>query len=577
MAPLFLQSLCQQIGENDPDLEELSLISLPLWKLSKEDLESLTSAIAQNTTIRWLELALLDETPFDLAFLGGGGNSNGNTSLQSLSIHLGSESTLKALSNAISQNKSLQRIQIEWNGDSTSLPPKDTLQELYTSLLPLKSVRIKGLGLDVPTASDNTSPPCWQDVTLESCDLTLPESMEWFGRAAAANNNTNLLQFRLTDCRLSRATLESLADSSNRLQVLDFSNNDLDDTDCVYLSSFLDSSPRLISLSLADNPKIGNLGLQYLCETVSHKIQRLDLSNCQICLCNHHNQSQNGVLDTLVETFPFLQALNVSENPMVVHQLVGALLSDATHLTELVMESMSICAPLSHTTTTSTAELLWIQSTFHDNNKLQHLNLSGNQLGLTMLKTLSECPCDVLVLAGCHIGDEGLANLLSSSSSPSPQSSFGCRWKELHLSYNEIGNEGAKILAHYLPKMHHLTALSLEFNPFDVTGLRHIVQGGLPHRLEQFQVWNNNSNNNHHGAFSSSSSGNTNPAALGCCWNKLEQELYHMLQLNRAGKSLLFSSLPSSLLPWILAEAQEVYGNDAVFDFFRHRPDLAAR
>ena len=128
--------------------------------------------------------------------------------------------------------------------------------------MPLKSVTIVGISL---LASD--MPSSWQQATFEACNLTSPESVEWFANAK------DLSQLRISQCQLSSESIQVLAERPNVLQSLDLSNNILDPKECATMSQWLDSSPSLVDLSLSDNSGIGNLGIQALCTTFSHTIQ----------------------------------------------------------------------------------------------------------------------------------------------------------------------------------------------------------------------------------------------------------------------------------------------------------------
>jgi hypothetical protein len=251
-------------------------------------------------------------------------------------------------------------------------------------------------------------------------------------------------------------------------------------------------------------------------------------------------------LETILSTFPFLRAVNVSENPIS----DTTVLADYPKLQEVVLESM-VCGLNDQNMAN------WLTTT----PTIRRLNLSGNKVGPCTQKALGQSSsCEVLILAGCQLGDEGVERLVQGTSE--------IAWKEVYLPYNKIGNPGAMALAQaFSRRLPHLETLSLEYNAFDTQSLRTFVSCGLPNRLQHFPIWN------HALASSSSSSTGNNPAAT---FPVLEQQLEHLLQINRAGKSLLFPEkhIPISLWPFIFSEANSVYGANAIYHFLKHRPDL---
>jgi Leucine-rich repeat (LRR) protein len=514
----FLITLCERLAENDPRLDVVSLIKLPTWQASTDEFRLLSSALAGNTTIRWLELGLDESTTtLDLSVLAF------ISSLHTLVIRV--TSCTEALENALSaiwKIPNLHRVDLQWMGQS--MPSVATQQDIFRNLARVPSISLKGFRLE----PGDIEPLSWQELVLDSCDLTSATSLEWL-----PTFGSRIFKLYISNSQLSTSSLRTMAESYNNLRVLDLSRNNLTELHCPSLCELLDSAPNLLSLSLADNPEIGDIGIHHVCETVSHRIQQLDLSNCQI----------SKSLTMLVDTFPFLEAINLSENPM--SDFLS--LQEASKLKELVLESLP----------SGLGNLRLVLDRWNAPQSfvaLERMDLSGNHLTEKDLASVGACRCKILVLADCRIDNDGFSTLLSSS-----RHTF---WTELHLSYNRIGDGVSKTWAENLARLQSLRYLSLDNNRFNNEGLRAILDVGLPHRLEYLNI----------------QSRKVKEEEKSDEWKKLLQQLRHQLLLNRAGKSLLFSkSLSSCLVPWILAEAQSVYGKDAVFDFLRSKPDMIAR
>lgn len=502
----LLRHVCHQLLV-DKDMTRLSLNMLPTWNLSREDWSLLSIRLEQNTTLKSIELALDRDDAFGQDIL----NFLSTSTLMDFSLITDSDRALELFLGHEALLSSLQRIHLEWKG---GLLPRNTQEKLYTTLRYSTIISLIGIAPLVTSGNINR----WREVTLQGCDLTRPDTMEWFAHA----QDLQSLQIRCS--RFSPETYPALAKTTNSLQCLDLAQNDLDHQDCQYLSNWLDSLPHLKSLKVHDNPNIGSMGLKNLCQTVCHTLSVMDVAHCQITS-----------IEPLLETFPFLTHLNVSENPL---QNMWEQFCDATHLQQVTAESMT-CG-LSNKSLEE-----WIKIS-----GVTILDLSGNWISPNVLTSLFYFSGSVLKLNGCHLTNDDLHTLLRSKRS----------WRELHLSYNRITNLNGIKTAFRNQRLPQLESLHLHQNPLTETSLTTCI----PHTLQVLQI-----------SSSIPPPPITQPAPSSP--TSVSDELQHSLMLNRAGKSLLYKDYPLALWPWILDQAQQVYGRDAIFDFLRHRPDLLSR
>ena len=388
-----------------------------------------------------------------------------------------------------------------------------------------------------------------------------------------------------------------------------------------FLASWLDSLSNLVELDLSQNPKLfnrgvfkdTNRGIVDLCGTVNQSLKRLSLRHC--CLIP-------GDLYHLVNTFCWLEALDLSENPELTSNLRP--LSQLEYLTELVLENM-----LENNSNDSFAfERLLCDEDFdmdtkgqgltdllfeflsgentsffdfdgnsrirefdqHRRKSLERLNLSGNVLSKKTLNILSMFKSlKVLILMGCQINDEGMRELLSDANIVSQNCSS---LRELYVASNIIGDIGALALAQSLKeqRLPRLKVLDIGSNVISFEAFRVFVEDGVVHTksLESVEVSND-------GAITQNQRQT---------WNELEKIMEHNLLLNQAGRFTLYMdsngcgydrkddevcmyntcedynnkrsriNISTNLWPFILEDADTIYGPDALFYFLHKRPDL---
>jgi len=558
-----------------------------------------------------------------------------------------------------------------------------SLNEIFfEALMPLEHVILRGITPMTPSREfynnlDHATKCSWRHLTIEDCDLT-QENNQWLSSCI-----TNLEEIVIKNCELSGATIQVLSEAyltasafkshdfsrnsrrgrrrKNPLKVLILSNNDWllssndENTDAQYvhvhdclkderesfnfgnyleerttmsspscmsiLSSWLDSLSNLVELDLSNNPSLFHMGTEHgergmddLCGTVNQSLKRLSLRNCRL--------TPND-LSQIVNTFCWLEAIDLSENPRIISKI--SIISQLEYLTELVLENLidyGTNETFEFERRMSDEELDWEahgdeitdlllellncenanfpdeylrQRVFrtHRQKPLQRLNLSGNILSKKTLKILSLFDSlEVLILMGCQINSDGIIELLSSINNCTLRTS---PLKELYLASNVIGDIGILTLAQSIKdqSLPLLKFLNLESNVISLEAFRVFVEEGLEHshRIQYVQVSDD-------GAITSNQQ---------YAWSEIEQKMEHILLLNQAGRFTLFvdgnfnldgkynseegllyscgnegndttrkNKIPSDMWPSILENADSIYGTDALFYFLQKRPDLFA-
>ncbi|XP_051771362.1 NACHT, LRR and PYD domains-containing protein 12-like isoform X27 [Ctenopharyngodon idella] len=321
----------------------------------------------------------------------------------------------------------------------------------------------------------------------------------------------NLSEHELGDTRVNQI-VALLQDKHCRLNTLTLNRCRITEEQCVILTSALKSNPsHLRELNLSGN-NLGNTGVKHLCDVLkdSHcKLERLRLSNCSVTEEGYkalasalrsnpshlieldltgNDPGQSGVkeLDDLLQdpncqlkTLRFLSPAAdkacqyvkriVGKNPLLLRELnlsehelgdtrvnqIAALLQDKhCRLNTLTLNRCSI-----------TEEQCVILTLKSNPSHLRELNLSGNELGNTGVKNLSDLlmnpqfKLEKLDLNRCSITEKQCVILTSAlKSNPS-------HLRELNLSWNNLGNTGVKHLCDVLKdshcKLERLRSLSL--------------------------------------------------------------------------------------------------------------------
>ena len=655
------------------DHTELSLKSLPLSEYSQDELQLLSKSLGKSNLryleieavvgLDWDMIlthqnCALDEVCVTIqsahVFEDFAKNLCYNTSLSSLELDY------------CYPDENDDKIEEEGKENNTDSPNLDIHEIFLKGLMPLSRVVLRGLSPQISSISSTlfdyqgrVMMPCsWQYLTIEDCILTR-DNTAWLPCCIQ-----NLHKLALTNCQISDGTIKVLSETylsmstttdhqnssrksngevkklrKNPLQVLDLSNNEWllpseegkdegrvvynnDENECfdgrpilpspscmIFLSSWLDSLSNLVELNLSNSPEIfhncrdagdSKGGMFDLCGTVNQSVRRLSIRNCGLIPSD---------LQHMADTFCWLEALDLSENPALASDLLP--LTQLENLTEIVLENMFeqskseferlTCNENTNEYTEERGlrnflvELLSEESDSCRNERrrpLERLNLSGSTITKKTLKILSMfTSLKVLILVGCQIEGEGIIELLGGAIPSNQRQPSSLR--EIYLASNIIGDVGALTLARSMKKqcLPSLKVLHMESNVISVDAFRVFVEDGLVHsrRLESVEVWND-------GAITSSQQD---------AWSELEQIMQHYLLLNQAGRFALFvdgdrdvndkgndgirmnhnidtngrnstndKKIDTNLWPIILKDADLVYGADALYYFLHKRPDL---
>jgi hypothetical protein len=628
-------------------------------------LDELAEALRTNTSLRQIEIECLD-----------GGDTDNDIHQNNVNDDNPRQQDLWGVDASPDEGRSMG------TGTFTSL------QRLFEGTRSMEQVVFRGILPDASASILSKTEPSeqcsWRYLVVGSCDLTEASTSGRRGSTPPRFSLADLMPFCIptleelciSDCRLSPRTIQALADAytahsaqprqdgnrmsegsssrrkkkrsirKNPLQVLDLSNNtwvlptapeeEADPSSVASSSSLspfrssssssliscmaslaglLDALSNLVELDLSNTPDVPG-GVADLCGTVNHSLRRLKMRACDL---------RPPHLCLLVQTFCFLEGLDVSENPMLLllppltMQDGGAgttgtassqsawALSQLEHLQELVMINMGTTRSSNHRSQEddlddAMATILRALSPqqqegvgvgpYHrgystrrgatTTTALRSLNLNGNVLGhktTVALGALSSV--SVLSLSGCQIRNEGLMDLLGTGADATKASRHRISWREVDLTANNIGDGGALALARAMGdrRLPHLQVVNMAGNTISTHALRGLVELGVARhcqRLESLVLSND-------GAA-------TERQREG--WNVLQAKMDHYLLLNRAGRIALCEEeeddddhgdgcgrirrhVPPYLWPYLLEEADAVYGADALYHFLHQRPDIA--
>uniref|UniRef100_A0A4W5QI00 NACHT LRR and PYD domain-containing protein n=1 Tax=Hucho hucho TaxID=62062 RepID=A0A4W5QI00_9TELE len=303
--------------------------------------------------------------------------------------------------------------------------------ERLASALPFADPQLKKLSLSYNNfgrsemktlCAAGQSCPLWKLQTLDFSFNDLEESGAWFLNGLLGQQ-CRLEKLALSGCNLTHESLETLASAlqspNSHLIELDLSYNNLGDSEFQFLGNGL-KSPHC-------------------------KLAKLGLAGCYLSY---------GCCETLVSAFmsqnACLRELDISYNNLGdcgVKLLCAGLTSPLCHIEILHLRECNI-------TGVCCSDLATVLYSY--NSKLKELELRDNNLqnsGLALLSAvLRDIHCEVqrLGLSGCRITEEGCIFLaLALRSNPS-------HLKELDLSYNHPGDSGVKQLSAVLEDPHSM-------------------------------------------------------------------------------------------------------------------------
>ncbi|XP_036151472.1 ribonuclease inhibitor isoform X1 [Myotis myotis] len=263
---------------------------------------------------------------------------------------------------------------------------------------------------------------------------------------------------------------------------------------CKDVSSALRDNPALTELNLSSN-ELGDASTQLVLQSLhpACKIQKLSLQSCNL------SEAGCGALSSVLRSMPSLRELDLSYNPLRdagLQLLCEGLLDPQCHIERLHLEYGNLTA----------ASCEALASVLRAKRELKNLRLSNNDFGEAGARTLCQgladtsCPLESILLESCgltaancqdlggivaakaslselhlgsnKLGDAGIAELCPGLLSPSSRlktlwlwecdfTARGCKdlcrvlrakesLKELSVSGNEVGDEGARLLCETL-------------------------------------------------------------------------------------------------------------------------------
>ncbi|XP_051735672.1 NACHT, LRR and PYD domains-containing protein 12-like isoform X3 [Ctenopharyngodon idella] len=297
--------------------------------------------------------------------------------------------------------------------------------------------------------------------------------------SALKSNPSHLRELNLSWNNLGDSGVKNLSDllmnPQFKLEKLDLSYCSITEKQCVILTSALKSNPsHLRELNLSGN-KLGNTGVKNLSDLLMNpqfKLEKLQLSCCYMT-----DEGCSALTSALKSNPSHLRELNLSWNNLGDSGVKN--LSDLLMNPQFKLEKLELSSPppspmllnLNRCRITEKQCVILTSALKSNPSHLRELNLSGNKLGDSGVKNLSDLLMNpqfkleklelssspmLLNLSYCSITEKQCVILTSAlKSNPS-------HLRELNLSGNELGNTGVKHLCDVLKDSHcKLERLSL--------------------------------------------------------------------------------------------------------------------
>ncbi|XP_050959226.1 protein NLRC5-like isoform X23 [Labeo rohita] len=354
------------------------------------------------------------------------------------------EEGYKALASALRSNPS-HLIELDLTGND---PGQAGVKQLY-DLLQDPYCRLKLRFLKSPTAD-------------EACQYV----NEVVGKNPLLLRKLNLCDRELGDTRVKQIAA-LLQDKHCTLNTLTLCGCSITEKQCHVLSSALKLNPsHLRELNLSRN-KIKSTGVRHICNLLNDfhcKLERLRFEHCYLT-----DEDCSALALALKPNPSLLRELALRGNKL--GQLGVTNLSDVLMNPQCKLEKLDLCG----CSITEKLCLILISALKSNPSHLRELNLSGNQLGDSVVEMLglllgsSQCKLEKLHLCGCRITEKQCVIL-----TPSLCLNLS-HLRELDLSQNKIENKGLEILCGILnnPRC-KLKRLSL--NDCGITDVAHLTQ-----------------------------------------------------------------------------------------------------
>ncbi|XP_072133413.1 uncharacterized protein [Mobula birostris] len=368
-----------------------------------------------------------------------------NRSLKELSLNdnkLG-DSGVKLLSAALRDSEcNIQKLCL-WNVGLTDSGAGDLNAALggnpSLTVLNLNNNKLEDSGVKLVSAALKKSRCKLQELQLRNVGLTDSGAKDL---ASTLRTNRSLMELNLNDNKLGDSGVKlvsaALKKAKCKIQKLWLRDVGLTDSGAKDLASALSSNPSLTELNLGAN-KLGDSGVKLVSAALKNsecKIQKLWLYDVGL------TDSGAKDLNSTLSTNQSLTELSLNDNKLGDSGV--KLVSEALKISECKIQKLSLRNV--GLTDSGVEDLL---SALRTNPSLTELNLSGNKLGDSGVKLVSEalrnseCKIQKLCLYDVGLTDSGAKDLASTLSTNRSLT-------ELNLNDNELGDSGVKLVSEAL-------------------------------------------------------------------------------------------------------------------------------
>ncbi|XP_043087827.1 NACHT, LRR and PYD domains-containing protein 3-like isoform X2 [Puntigrus tetrazona] len=396
---------------------KLEILRLCDCGLTEESCSALATVLRSNSSLKELDISNNNLQDSGVKKLQNALENTGCTlkklRLSGCSI---SEEGYKALSSALRSNPS-HLIELDLTGnDPGQSGMKDLTDLLQDPNFPLKTLRLSSC-----------------EMTEEGCSALT---------SALKSNPSHLRELDLSRNKLGDSGVKHLSDllmnTQFKLGKLDLCDCSITERQCLILTSALKSNPsHLKELNLSEN-QIKNTGVNYLCDLLkdSHcKLERLRLSGCEM-----KDECCSALTLALKSNPSHLRELNLSGTKLRDTGLKH--LSDLLKNKQFKLNKLDLCD-----CSITEKQCLILSSALKSNpSHLRELNLGWNQIKNTGVDHL----CDILKGLNCKLEKLSLYDCGITDVSSLTQSLTNTKTlqylKELHLSYNKIGDSKQQLI-----------------------------------------------------------------------------------------------------------------------------------
>lgn len=513
-------------------------------------LSVLTEMLARNQTIRRLTILPFSTDSVWNAILKG---LQENVTVSHLII----EATLPVCgSHYFAFNDSITSLSINRYWSMTpSTTSTDAIERFFLDLRGLKPLRLLEINnfeadhILIALKAMNGHPGI-SKLELINCDLSTLDSFPVLPL---------LIHLRLIDCQLTEGSLlvicKSVSIVSDSLELLDLRGNSVFSlhSACTILNHHVLSRSTKLAKLVLELCEIDDIGLDILCGSgLCAKIHSINLRENRLVNCDVWS---NKFINAEIADMD-LSDNRIGLNAKALDTFVRYLCRSVKRL------QVESC----HLSATSIEQLCLILR--RGGSQLRDLNLSHNdavaEAAFSIAEILSpslsphneRVPLESVSLSSCRLSDAFMETLCTALSIPGSTLPL----QNLNLSCNEISNVGIEYVAKMLEHVPNgLKKLDLQSNIFDKDGLEVITESIAENCFDLTEV---------------------RLSLLSPNDRASKAKLVHWLLLNRAGRNKIASAFVNTTdghdvdWPSALAEANDVYGLEAIYYLVRHCPSI---